>query len=243
MPALLEVRGLIVRYGRRDAVRDLDLTVEPGEIVGLLGPNGAGKSTTLLAVAGGVSPAAGTILVGGRDVAAGELATKAAVGLADQPPSLYEFLTAREHLRFVAEARAGRADAVDDLCERLGLTPFADRPCRELSYGMRQRVGLAAAVVAGARLLLLDETLNGLDPDATRRGVAVIQDAARAGAGVLISTHLMALAARMCQRVVVLDHGRLVAARAAPFDGEALEQLYLDHVGADPAPAASAPRA
>ena len=101
--AVLAVKGLIVHYGRRVAVDGLDLVLEPGEIVGLLGPNGAGKSTALMAIAGGVMPSAGTIVVGGADLAKDPLGAKAKVGFADQPPSLYEFFTVAEHVAFVAE--------------------------------------------------------------------------------------------------------------------------------------------
>lgn len=226
--AVLELHNLRVNYGRREAVCGIDLTVEPGEVLGLLGPNGAGKSTTLLAAAGVVKASGGSVRVDGHDPNAAK--SKSAVGFADQPPSLYEFLTAREHLRFVAEARCGSSEAVEPLCEQLGLVAFADRLCRELSYGMRQRVGLAAALCGGPRLVLLDETLNGLDPDAGRRAATAIQAASADGVGVVLSTHLMDMAARLCHRVVVLNHGRLVAAKDGRLTATDLEELYLANV-------------
>src|SRR5262245_8918308 len=150
---LLAVEGLTVRYGRRVAVDGVSLGADAGEIVGLLGPNGAGKSTALLAIAGAVMPAAGQLTIGsGPDARA-----RARVGLADQPPTLYEFLTVEEHLAFVAETRGG-GDVAPIIAE-LGLEAVRGQLCRELSFGYRQRVGLAAALAGGTRVILLDETL------------------------------------------------------------------------------------
>ena len=224
---LLAVEGLTVRYGRRTAVDQLALTVDAGEIVGLLGPNGAGKSTALLAIAGAVMPAAGRVLVDGKPAAE----ARAQVGLADQPPTLYEFLTVEEHLAFVRDARGG--GGTQTLAE-LGLAPVAQQLCRELSFGYRQRVGLAAALAGGTRVILLDETLNGLDPHAARRARTVLAGAAAGGAAVLMSTHLLGIAERLCTRIVILDAGKVVRdvptaeleALVARGPG-ALEELYL----------------
>jgi ABC-2 type transport system ATP-binding protein len=200
---LLAVEELTVKYGRRTAVDRLSLTVDAGEIVGVLGPNGAGKSTALLAIAGAVMPAGGRVLVDGRPAAE----ARAQVGLADQPPTLYEFLTVAEHLAFVRDARGGAgAESVAEL----GLSTVAQQLCRELSFGYRQRVGLAAALAGGTRVVLLDETLNGLDPHAARRARTVLADAAAGGAAVLMSTHLLGVAERLCTRIVILDAGRIV---------------------------------
>jgi len=226
----LAIEQLTVRYGRRVAVDALDLVVRPGEIVGLLGPNGAGKSTTLLAVAGALMPAAGRIVIGGFDLATRAEEAKARVGLADQPPSLYEFLTVAEHLEFVCEARSGAVARVRPLLAELGLAAIGDRPCRELSFGMRQRVGLAAALLGDIHLILLDETLNGLDPHAGRRAAGAVQAAAAAGAAVVMSTHLLDVAARLCTRIVIMDRGTIVAERGgdgAALTAAALEELYL----------------
>jgi ABC-2 type transport system ATP-binding protein len=133
---LLEVQALTVRYGKRVAVDRVSLSVDKGEIVGLLGPNGAGKSTALLAIAGGLLPSGGTILVDGVDATRDPLAARARVGIADQPPTLYEFLTVREQLAFVAEARGAAAGAeLDELLASLGLAPVSGRLVRELSFG------------------------------------------------------------------------------------------------------------
>ncbi|MEZ4366056.1 MAG: ATP-binding cassette domain-containing protein [Kofleriaceae bacterium] len=233
-PALL-VDELVVHYGPRLAVDRVSLALAPGEIVGLLGPNGAGKSTLLLAAAGAVLPTAGAVTIAGHALAGAAAEAKAHVGLADQPPSLYEFFTVAEHLGFVAEARGGAgAGQGEALLDALGLAAVAQRPCRELSFGMRQRVGLAAALVGDVRVVLLDETLNGLDPHATRRATEVIERAAAGGAAVLLSTHLLGVAERVCHRVLLMDQGRLVDERRrdgdAPLSDRVLEQLYVERI-------------
>jgi ABC-2 type transport system ATP-binding protein len=210
---IAQVRGLTIQYGRRVAVDVLDLELAGGEIALLLGPNGAGKSTTLAAMAGAVLPSQGTISVDGDDLATAPRSARAKVGFADQPPALYEFFTVAEHVGFVAEARGATKTATAEVLDMLGLSKIADRPCRELSFGMRQRVGLAAALVGPVRLALLDETLNGLDPHAARAARTTLRQAADAGAAILMSTHLLGVAERLCDRILVMDKGKLVADR------------------------------
>jgi ABC-2 type transport system ATP-binding protein len=228
VPAL-DVKELTVHYGRRVAVDALSLAAAAGEIVGLLGPNGAGKSTALLAIAGAVMPSGGHIAIDGIDLAADPLGAKRKVGLADQPPSLYEFFTVSEHVAMIAEARGDRdRDAQAALLADLGLGGIAHRPCRELSFGMRQRVGLAAALVAAPAVVLLDETLNGLDPHAARRARAALTATAERGAAVVMSTHLLGVAERLCHRIVVMDQGKIVADLA----GAELDALQAGGAGA-----------
>jgi ABC-2 type transport system ATP-binding protein len=231
---LAAVRHLTIQYGTRVAVDALDLELNAGEIVLLLGPNGAGKSTLLAAMAGAVLPSAGTIELDGEDLATAPRSARAKVGFADQPPQLYEFFTAEEHVRFVAEARGASETAAAHVLGKLGLTKIAGRPCRELSFGMRQRVGLAAALVGPVKLVLLDETLNGLDPHAARAARATLREAADAGAAILMSTHLLGVAERLCDRILVMDNGKLVTdkrgdeVRALLAQGpNAVEELYV----------------
>lgn len=228
---LLSARNLTVRYGRRTALEGLTLSVDRGEIVGLLGPNGAGKSTALLAMAGAVMTAGGEVTIDGRPA----VEARALLGLADQPPTLYDFLTVEEHLAFVRDARNGIADP--ELLADLGLAGVAGQLCRELSFGYRQRVGLAAALVGGTRVVLLDETLNGLDPHAAKRARQVLTKTAAQGSAVLMSTHLLGIAERLCTRIVIIDKGRLVRdVPRAELDAllaggtGALEELYLSLV-------------
>jgi ABC-2 type transport system ATP-binding protein len=226
--SLLQVEGLSVSYGKRVAVDQLDLALKPGEIVAMLGPNGAGKSTTLLAIAGSLTPSAGEISVAGTRLQDDSLAVRAQVGFADQPPSLYDFFTVREHLRFVAETRRAEEENHDALLAELGLTEIGDRLCRELSFGMRQRVGLAAALVGGVKVVLLDETLNGLDPRAAVKARNALERVAGDGAAVLMSTHLLGVAERLCHRIMIMDQGKL----KADVSGAELEQLLAGGQGA-----------
>jgi ABC-2 type transport system ATP-binding protein len=234
----LEIEDLTVHYGKRLAVDSLSLTVRGGEITAMLGPNGAGKSTALLAAAGAVLPTRGTIRAAGTDLATEPLAARSRIGFADQPPSLYEFFTVSEHVAFVAQTR-GHSDRAKQraLLEALGLFGIAERLCRELSFGMRQRVGLAAALVGDARVVLLDETLNGLDPRAAKSARDVLTATAQTGAAILMSTHLLGVAERLCQRILIMDAGKLKAdVSGAELDDllargpGALEELYLSLV-------------
>jgi ABC-2 type transport system ATP-binding protein len=234
----LEVDDLVVHYGKRTAVDGVSLRLHAGEITALLGPNGAGKSTALLAIAGALQPTRGNIRIAGHDLAREPMAARAKVGFADQPPSLYEFLTVAEHVAFVGEARGHTdGDAQLALLGELGLGAIAKRLCRELSFGMRQRVGLAAALVGGVQVVLLDETLNGLDPRAAVTARNALRAAADQGAAILMSTHLLGVAERLCDRILIMDAGKLQA-EVAGADLEALlargvgalEELYLQKV-------------
>lgn len=234
MAVIAQVEGLTIHYGKRLAVDGLSLELAPKEIVLLLGPNGAGKSTTLSAIAGSVMPTSGTIKVAGDDLARAPRSARRKVGFADQPPALYEFFTVAEHVGFVAQARGSDQAAADAILGDLGLAKIAPRPCRELSFGMRQRVGLAAALVGPVELVLLDETLNGLDPHASRSARAALHEAAERGAAILMSTHLLGVAERMCDRILVMDKGKLVADHRGPELAEllakgptAVEELYV----------------
>ncbi len=232
---IAQVSNLTVRYGRRNAVDGVSFELQPGELVLLLGPNGAGKSTTLSAMSGAISPTSGTITIAGKPVI--DDAAKAQVGFADQPPALYEFFTVEEHVGFVAKARGSEIAEATTILAQLGLSAIANRPCRELSFGMRQRVGLAAALVANTRVILLDETLNGLDPHATRHALAALTAATARGAAVLMSTHLLGSAERRCDRVMLMNKGCLIEdirgeelTALAKRGPTALEDLYIERI-------------
>jgi ABC-2 type transport system ATP-binding protein len=232
--AVARVRDLAVHYGRRQAVAGVSFELAPGEIVWLLGPNGAGKSTTLAAIAGAVRPTRGSIEIAGEVMASAPRAARGRVGFADQPPALYEFFTVAEHVGFVAAARGATAADATAVIAELGLEKIADRPCRELSFGMRQRVGLAAALVGPVELMLLDETLNGLDPHAVRSARAALRARADRGGAVVLSTHQLGVADRMCDRILVMERGELVAdkrgdelATLLAGGAHAVEDLYV----------------
>jgi ABC-2 type transport system ATP-binding protein len=207
--SVIEVRGLTKRFGQVLAVDQLSFTVEAGEVVGFLGPNGAGKTTTLRMLLGLVRPDEGTATINGSAYA--DLAEPLhQVGAVLEASSYHPGRTARDHLR--VQALAGHADRsrVDDVLELTGLTDAADRRIGGFSLGMRQRLGLATALLTDPELLILDEPANGLDPEGVRWLRDLLRGMASAGATVLVSSHILAEVAHTVDSVVILDHGRLV---------------------------------
>ena len=166
--AAIEIRGVSRSFGRVQAVVDVDLRVEPGTFVGLIGHNGAGKSTLLRMLIGLLRPDQGRILVGGVDVHQDPLAARLKIGAVPEQPAVYEYLTAREWLTFVSEVRGG-ADRIEELLVGLDLAGDAERLIREFSQGMRRKAALAAALLGDPELIVLDESLNGLDPPSAAR--------------------------------------------------------------------------
>jgi len=211
----LVVESLTRRFGRVVAVAGVSLEVRAGEIVGFLGANGAGKTTTLRCASGLLSPDAGRIEVAGADLAREPHVAKARLGLVPDRPFLYDRLSAREFLAFVAALYDLPADAserrAEELLARLGLADHADRTVEGYSLGMRQKLAIAAAMLHSPPLLLLDEPLGGLDPVSARALKDLLREHARAGGGVLVSTHLLDVAERLCDRVVILRAGSVVA--------------------------------
>jgi ABC-2 type transport system ATP-binding protein len=212
----LAIAGLVRRYGARTAVDGVSLGVGAGEIVGFLGANGAGKSTALRCAAGLLRPDAGTIQVAGADLARAPRAARARLGFVPERPFLYDRLSAREFLGFVAALYDVDADTArtrgEALLARFDLGAAADETAEGYSLGMRQKLAIAAAMLPAPPLLLLDEPLGGLDPPAARALKELLREHAGTGGGVLVSTHLLDVAERLCDRVVILHHGRVVAA-------------------------------
>jgi ABC-2 type transport system ATP-binding protein len=205
----LQVSGLGRRYGRLVGLAGLDLELRPGECVALIGANGSGKSTAVRTISGLLEPSDGWVRIAGHDPHAepdGELA-RAALALVPDTPLLYDDLTVRQHLELVALAH-GVADApIDALLERLGLTARADFLPTELSRGLRQKTGLACALVRPAQVLVLDEPVVGLDPPAQALLAALLLEAKRDGVAVLLTTHQMRFADGVADRAVMLDEG------------------------------------
>lgn len=208
---MLEVRGLVKRFGATVAVDGLDLVQPAGTVLALLGPNGAGKTTTVETCEGFLRPDGGTVRVLGLDPVAGSAALRARVGIMPQGGGAYPGVRAGEMLRLVASCAAHPLDA-DWLLDVLGLRDARRTPYKRLSGGQQQRLSLACAVVGRPELVFLDEPTAGLDP-AARRLVWDLVGALRSdGVGVLLTTHLMDEAESLADRVVIVDHGRVVAA-------------------------------
>jgi len=208
--ATIQVRGLVKRFGAVTAVDGLSFTVQPGTVTGFLGPNGAGKTTTLRMLLGLVAPSAGTAEIDGR--AYRDLPEPLhAVGAVLEAASFYPGRTARAHLRIQALAAEADPSRVDDVLELAGLADAGDRRIGGFSLGMRQRLGLATAVIADPEVLILDEPANGLDPEGVRWLRGLLRGFAAEGGTVLVSSHLLAEVAQTVDAVVIIDRGRLVA--------------------------------
>lgn len=209
---MIEAQGLTRRYGAVTAVRGLDLHIEGPGIVGLLGPNGAGKTTILRMLAGTLSPSSGVAKVAGHDLLQAPIEARASVGWLPETPPLHHELTVGEFLRYVAELRglpwAERLSRVGDVLVQLELTDREGQRIGALSKGLRQRVGLAQALVHDPPVLLLDEPTSGLDPhqiEGVRRLITRLAEAHT----VLLSTHVLQEVAALCDRVLVLHKGEL----------------------------------
>ena len=219
MKSAIAVEDLRKRYGTRTALAGISLTVGAGEIVGLLGPNGAGKSTALSILATLLPADEGSVRIAGHPLPAERRQARRALGLVPQQIALYPTLSGLENLHFFGrmqglERRACRAAAAHAL-ELVGLSERADDPVEQYSGGMRRRLNLACGIVHAPLVLLLDEPTAGIDPQSRERIHAAIELSARHGAAVLVSTHDMEEAERLCGRVVLLDAGHLVAGGTA----------------------------
>ena len=233
----LVVRSLVRRYGGLTAVDRLDLEVRAGEILGFLGPNGAGKTTTLRACSGLLRPDEGEVIIAGFALAGSPLAAKARLGFVPDRPFLYDRLSGRELLEFVAAlydvAGAGARERSEELLQRFELAEAADDLVEGWSLGMRQKLSVTAALLHDPPLLLLDEPLQGLDPQGARTLKDILRQRAQRGLGVLVSTHLLEVAERLCDRVVILHRGRkraegTLAELRGPGSQATLEDVFLE---------------
>jgi ABC-2 type transport system ATP-binding protein len=210
MEATIEVSGLRKRYGPTVAVDDLSFTVRPGQVTGFVGPNGAGKSATIRMILGLDVPDAGTAHVGGRPYAALRTPLREVGSLLDAA-ALHPGRRARDHLLWIARANGLQARRVDELIDRVGLGADARKPAAALSLGMRQRLGLAGALIGDPPVLLLDEPINGLDPDGIGWIRGLLRSLAAEGRAVLVSSHLMGELEGSADHLVVIGRGRLLA--------------------------------
>ena len=209
---VLRTSGLTKRFGDLTAVDRLDIHVKRGEVVGLLGPNGAGKSTTIGMVLGLVAPTAGSAEVLGHSVATHREKALAGVGAMLEVTSFYPYLSGRDNLVAVALLRgAGALARVDGVLTRLGLASRAGSKFRTYSLGMRQRLGIASTLLGDPALVILDEPANGLDPAGQREIRGLIRELANEGRGVLLASHLLYEVEQVCDRVVVMRKGQLIA--------------------------------
>jgi ABC-2 type transport system ATP-binding protein len=235
---MITVSHLTKLYGDFKAVDDLSFTVGPGEVVGLIGPNGAGKTSTLRSIVGIQSPSAGTIAIGGRDIVKDAVEAKRQLAFMADEPQLFEYLTVMEHLRLTAriyQVRDVEAKAAV-LLKELELVGKEKSLPSELSRGMKQKVAIACGLIHEPKALLFDEPLTGLDPLGIRHMKGTIVARGRAGAAIIVSSHLLHLVEEICSRVVIINRGVKVAdgtidelrARAQTAGaGSSLEEIFL----------------
>lgn len=245
MPAeipLIETHDLIKQYGDKLAVNKVSFEVYPGEVFGFLGPNGAGKTTTIKMIVGLLQPSSGTVKVAGYDVQSQALLSKAASGYVPDTPNLYAKLTGRELLGFVADLydleRKQALRRIDELLRMFDLIEAADDTIDSYSHGMQQKASLAAALIHDPRVLVLDEPTVGLDPKSARLIKDILRQLADRGAAVMLSTHILEIAERMCDRIGIINKGQLIAVgtldelRNLGKTGQAsLEDIFLGLTG------------
>jgi ABC-2 type transport system ATP-binding protein len=227
--SVVEVRSLSKRFGEIIAVDDVSFSLEAGTVTGFLGPNGAGKTTTLKVLLGLAEPTAGEALVFGRRYRELEQPARR-VGAVLESNDFHPGRSGRDHLKMLALAAEISSSRIEEVLELVELTDKADRQVRTYSLGMRQRLGLAAALLGDPELLILDEPANGLDPVGVHWLRGFLRSFAERGGSVLVSSHILAEVAQAVDQVVIIDHGHLLAiARLDELtsSGQTLEQVYL----------------
>ena len=232
---MLNFQNVHHRYGDLVALYDLSLEVLPGEIFGLLGPNGAGKTTAIKIATTLVRPTSGRVLLDGIDVQADPLGAKRRLGLMPDTPFFYGGLTGRQFLRFVGNIRempsAPLEARITELMAFFHLEDAADSAILTYSMGMKKKLGLGAAILHRPKVLILDEPTSGLDPHASRDARALLVSLRDAGTTVFLTTHVLQIAQAVCDRVGILDRGRLVAvgslAELRRREQEDLEDVFV----------------
>ena len=237
----IEAAGLTKTYGALTAVQNVTLQIRPGEIYGFLGPNGAGKTTTIKMLVGLLKPSAGVARIDGYDVQRQPLAAKSRLGYVPDQPVLYDKLRGREFLAFVA--RLYRVDVAtaarrsEELLRVFDLADASGELIEGYSHGMRQKLALAGALIHRPRVLFLDEPTVGLDPKSARLIKDLLLQLRESGVAVMMSTHILEIAERMCDRVGIIERGQLIAEgsvadlRSRRGGAQSLEDIFLELTG------------
>ncbi len=238
---LIETQHLVKKFGEKLAVDDVSFQVSGGEIFGFLGPNGAGKTTTIKMIVGLLQPTSGTVKVAGYDVQTEPLKAKSSNGFVPDVPNLYPKLTGRELLRFIGDLYRLDAERVrhrtEELLRLFDLEHAGDDTIDSYSHGMQQKTALAAALLHDPKVLVLDEPTVGLDPKSARLIKDILRQFADRGAAVFLSTHILEIAERMCDRIGIINRGQLIAVgtmeelRTTSHNGGSLEDIFLGLTG------------
>lgn len=211
---MIEIEGLTKRFGDNEAVSGINLSVGAGEVLGLLGPNGAGKSTTMKMIAGFLSPSAGSVRICGHDVETDTIAAQRQLGYLPEGAPAYGDMTPRQFLAFIAGVRGLRKDLaksrISEATSRTELSRVMDQPIETLSKGFKRRVGLAQAILHNPPVLVMDEPTDGLDPN-QKHAVRNLIRTLSSGKAIIVSTHLLEEVEVLCNRVIIIDRGHIVA--------------------------------
>jgi ABC-2 type transport system ATP-binding protein len=238
---LIVTNQLSKQFGEKIAVDRVSFEVEGGEIFGFLGPNGAGKTTTIKMIVGLLEPTSGSIQVGGFDVREQPILAKAACGYVPDEPNLYPKLSGRELLHFVGglyglnKDQTGRR--IEELLRLFDLTQAGDDTIDSYSHGMQQKIAIAAALVHDPKALVLDEPTVGLDPKSARLIKDLLRQMAERGSAIFLSTHILEIAERMCDRIGIINEGKLIAVgtmeelRSMGAGKTSLEDIFLNLTG------------
>ena len=236
---MIELKSLTKNYGDYKAVDDLNLCVKKGEIFGFIGPNGAGKTTTIKMIGGILAPSAGTVKIAGIDIQQEPEKAKGKIGFIPDRPYLYEKLTGREFLKFTADLYGVPDDVFSQKAqqnlEMFSLADWSDELIESYSHGMKQRLIMSAALLHDPEVIIVDEPMVGLDPMAIMMVKDLFQRLAHEGVTVFMSTHTLAVAEEICERIGVINRGQLIASgttadlrREANVTDAALEQVFLN---------------
>ena len=242
--AAIETFGLTKKFGSLNAVNNIDLTINKGEIFGFLGPNGAGKTTTIKLLTGLLKPTSGTAKIMGKDIQKNPIEAKAVIGLVPDEPRIYEKLTGIEFLRFMGNLFGIEKGIIEkkigELLKLFDLTSRGEELIQGYSHGMKQKIAIAGALIHSPKVLFFDEPTVGLDPKSARIIKDILKFRAKSGDCIFISTHILEIAERMCDRIGIIQDGKMVVEgdmeelrKLSKDDKGNLEEIFLQLTGGD----------
>lgn len=241
---MIKTINLTKRYGKLTAVDNLNLEISSGEIFGFLGPNGAGKTTTFKLIVGLLQPTSGTVTIGGHDILKNPIEAKSLIGFIPDQPFIYPKLSGTEYLRFICglyglNHHEGE-QRIPELLELFELSEWGSELVESYSHGMRQRLVMASAIIHKPQVIVIDEPMVGLDPRGARMVKEIFRGMSRKGVGIFMSTHTMEVAEQMCDRIGIIQDGRLIAVGTMPelrelsgAEGKHLESIFLKLTGGE----------
>lgn len=233
---MLEINGLCKKYSSIPAVENLTLTVQDGELFGFLGPNGAGKTTTINMLAGLLQPDSGSARINGYDIRQQAIQAKASLGYVPDTPLVYEKLTGREFLHFIMRLYnmdKQPSHSIDNMLDLFELKDRGNDLIQSYSHGMKQKIALAGVLIHEPKVILLDEPTVGLDPKSARLIKDILRELTKRGCTIFMSTHILEIAEKMCDRIGIINKGRLLAL-GTPSElrqGNSLEDIFLELTG------------